>query len=80
MNLIYKNLIEFGLSPLFAEYLSVALMIIFIVIICLIANFITKRSSSDLLHTSSTTTSTSGITFYWKRKYSISYRISYRRS
>lgn len=43
MNLIYKKLIEFGLSPLFAEYLSVALMIIFIVIICLIANFITKK-------------------------------------
>src|SRR5690606_26169127 len=43
MNLIYKKLIELGLSPLFAEYLSVALMIIFIVIICLIANFITKK-------------------------------------
>ena len=43
MNLIYKKLIEFGLSPLFADYLSVALMIIFIVIICLIANFITKK-------------------------------------
>lgn len=43
MNLIYKKLIEFGLSPLFAEYLSVAPMIIFIVIICLIANFITKK-------------------------------------
>ena len=43
MNLIYKKLIEFGLSPLFAEYLSVALMVIFIVIICLIANFITKK-------------------------------------
>ncbi|MER2119144.1 MAG: mechanosensitive ion channel domain-containing protein [Solibacillus sp.] len=43
MKLIYKKLIDFGLSPLFAEYLSVALMIIFIVIICLIANFITKK-------------------------------------
>lgn len=43
MNLIYKKLINYGLSPLLAEYLSVALMIIFIVIICLIANFITKK-------------------------------------
>lgn len=43
MKLIYKKLIDFGLSPLFAEYLSVALMIMFIVILCLIANFITKK-------------------------------------
>ncbi|RHW34024.1 mechanosensitive ion channel family protein [Lysinibacillus yapensis] len=43
MRFIYKQLINYGVDPLLAEYLSVALMITFIVLICIIANFITKK-------------------------------------
>ena len=43
MRFIYKQLINYGVDPIFAEYLSVALMITFIVLICIIANFITKK-------------------------------------
>lgn len=43
MNYINKQLIHYGVDPQFADYLSEALMIIFIVLICVIANFITKK-------------------------------------
>ncbi|BAK16561.1 small-conductance mechanosensitive channel [Solibacillus silvestris StLB046] len=43
MKLIYKKLIDFGVNPIVAEYLSVGIMIIFIVLLCLLANFITKK-------------------------------------
>ncbi len=43
MRFIYRQLIHYGVNPIVADYLSVALMIAFIVLICIIANFITKK-------------------------------------
>lgn len=43
MKLIRNQLLHYGLEPTWAANLSVAIMIIFIAIFCIIANFITKK-------------------------------------
>ncbi|MBM7609270.1 miniconductance mechanosensitive channel [Lysinibacillus composti] len=43
MKFINKQLINYGVDPTFSKYLSVVLLITFIVLICVIANFITKK-------------------------------------
>lgn len=43
MKFINNQLLSYGVDQKQADYLSVALMIIFIVLICVIANFITKK-------------------------------------
>lgn len=43
MKFINKQLINYGVDPIFSKYLSVVLLITFIVLICIIANFITKK-------------------------------------
>ncbi|MEH7238686.1 mechanosensitive ion channel family protein [Bacillus sp. JJ1562] len=43
MKFIKKELLEYGMDPTWAHYLAVVLMILFIVIICMVANFITKK-------------------------------------
>ncbi|WP_010283686.1 mechanosensitive ion channel family protein [Bacillus timonensis] len=43
MKLIQKQLLEYGMDPTWAHYLSIVLMILFIALICIVANFITKR-------------------------------------
>lgn len=43
MKLIGERLINYGLDPTWANYLSVAIMVILIAVFCVIANFITKK-------------------------------------
>ncbi|GAA0321149.1 mechanosensitive ion channel [Bacillus carboniphilus] len=43
MDLIYNKLIEYGMEPVLADYMAVIIMILFIAILCIIANFITKK-------------------------------------
>ncbi|MEH7381430.1 mechanosensitive ion channel family protein [Bacillus sp. JJ1533] len=43
MKFIKKQLLEYGMDPTVAHYLSIILMILFIALICVVANFITKK-------------------------------------
>lgn len=43
MKFINNKLLQYGIDQKFADYLSVVLMILFIALICVIANFITKK-------------------------------------
>ncbi|TSI04757.1 mechanosensitive ion channel family protein [Lysinibacillus sp. BW-2-10] len=43
MNFINKQLLDYGLDAVWANYLSIAIMIVLIAILCIIANFITKK-------------------------------------
>ncbi|WP_078544619.1 mechanosensitive ion channel family protein [Litchfieldia alkalitelluris] len=43
MEFIYNQLLTFGIAPQIAEYLAAIIMILFIGIICIIANFITRK-------------------------------------
>ena len=43
MDFISKQLLKFELDPILVKYLSIMIMILFITIICVIANFITKK-------------------------------------
>ncbi|THE11363.1 mechanosensitive ion channel family protein [Bacillus timonensis] len=43
MKFINRQLLEYGLDPTWAHYLSGVLMILFIALICIVANFITKK-------------------------------------
>lgn len=43
MDFISKQLFKFELDPILVKYLSITIMILFITIVCVIANFITKK-------------------------------------
>jgi miniconductance mechanosensitive channel len=43
MELIHKQLVEYGMDPSLADYMAAISMILFIGIICIVANFITKK-------------------------------------
>jgi miniconductance mechanosensitive channel len=43
MELIRLQLLEYGMGPVVTKYLSIIIMILFIGIICIVANFITKK-------------------------------------
>ena len=43
MDFIRNLLLDFDLNPTLARYLSTIIMILFIALICFVANFITKR-------------------------------------
>ncbi|MCM3691007.1 mechanosensitive ion channel family protein [Neobacillus niacini] len=43
MELIHNRLLEFGLDPILTDYLAAIIMIIFIGVLCIAANFVTKK-------------------------------------
>jgi miniconductance mechanosensitive channel len=43
MKLIYDRLLEYGMDPDLTEFLAVLILILFIGILCIVANFITKK-------------------------------------
>ena len=43
MDYIRNLLLKFEMDPTFARYLSIIIMILLITIICIVANFITKK-------------------------------------
>ncbi|MEH7385100.1 mechanosensitive ion channel domain-containing protein [Bacillus sp. JJ1521] len=49
MKFIDKQLLKYEMDPTLAHYLSVVLMILFIVLICMVANFITKKVIINLI-------------------------------
>ncbi len=49
MKVINKQLLEYEMDPTLAHYLSIVLLILFIVLICMVANFITKKVIINLI-------------------------------
>ena len=43
MDFISNQLLKFEMDAILVEYLSIMIMILFITIICVVANFITKK-------------------------------------
>ncbi|MDF0728319.1 mechanosensitive ion channel family protein [Cytobacillus sp. S13-E01] len=43
MEFILNQMLEFGMGPSLADYMAAFIMILFIIILCIIANFITKK-------------------------------------
>ncbi|TQR11633.1 mechanosensitive ion channel family protein [Psychrobacillus soli] len=43
MRFISKQLLKYDMDPTFAGYLSIVIMLLFIIILCIVANFITKK-------------------------------------
>ena len=43
MNYIYNQLLEFNMDITWAGYLSLIIMVLFILLVCIIANFISKK-------------------------------------
>ncbi|QOR67113.1 mechanosensitive ion channel family protein [Cytobacillus suaedae] len=43
MKIIHKQLVQYGMDPTLAEYMAVFLLIVFVVILSILANFITKK-------------------------------------
>lgn len=78
MELIQELLIGYGIGKDVSAYLSTTMMIVLVILLCVVANFVTKKIVMRLITHVIKKTSSNGVMLFWSIRYFISFLILYR--